>query len=134
MKPMNNQKRPRSNNNNNNNNRNNNNRRPNNGQHDARARGNMHQMLERYLTMAREASSSGDRIAAENYYQHAEHYYRVLNSMQPKRPQHQPHFSENEAAENTAQGEMSEEGEIASYEPEETGVSEEGEPQRINGE
>ena len=28
--------------------------------------------------MARDASSSGDRIAAENYFQHAEHYYRIL--------------------------------------------------------
>ena len=28
--------------------------------------------------MARDASSSGDRIAAENFLQHAEHYYRIL--------------------------------------------------------
>jgi len=36
--------------------------------------------LEKYLTMARDATSQGDRIAAENYYQHAEHYFRVINS------------------------------------------------------
>ena len=30
--------------------------------------------------MARDASSQGDRIAAENYYQHAEHYFRVINN------------------------------------------------------
>lgn len=30
--------------------------------------------------MARDATSAGDRIAAENYLQHAEHYYRILNT------------------------------------------------------
>lgn len=45
-----------------------------------RVRGNLQQILEKYLTLAREATSGGDRIAAENYYQHAEHYYRVLNA------------------------------------------------------
>lgn len=30
--------------------------------------------------MAREAASSGDRVAAENFYQHAEHYFRVMNA------------------------------------------------------
>ncbi|HUT50848.1 MAG TPA: DUF4167 domain-containing protein [Alphaproteobacteria bacterium] len=44
-----------------------------------RVRGNAYQVMEKYLTLARDASASGDRIAAENYYQHAEHYYRILN-------------------------------------------------------
>ncbi len=30
--------------------------------------------------MARDATSAGDRIAAENYLQHAEHYFRIINS------------------------------------------------------
>jgi hypothetical protein len=30
--------------------------------------------------MARDAASAGDRIAAENFYQHAEHYYRIINA------------------------------------------------------
>jgi hypothetical protein len=47
---------------------------------DIRIRGNAHQVLEKYLTLARDATSQGDRIAAENYYQHAEHYFRVINS------------------------------------------------------
>ena len=47
---------------------------------DIRIRGNAHQVLEKYLTLARDAASQGDRIAAENYYQHAEHYFRVINS------------------------------------------------------
>ena len=32
------------------------------------------------MGLARDASSQGDRIAAENYYQHAEHYFRVINN------------------------------------------------------
>jgi Domain of unknown function (DUF4167) len=43
-------------------------------------RGTPHQIFERYITLAREASTSGDRVAAENLYQHAEHYYRVMNA------------------------------------------------------
>ena len=43
-------------------------------------RGNAYQVFERYVALAREASSSGDRIAAENYYQHAEHYFRIMNA------------------------------------------------------
>jgi hypothetical protein len=37
-----------------------------------------HQNYERYLALAREATSNGDTIEAENFYQHAEHYFRVM--------------------------------------------------------
>jgi hypothetical protein len=40
--------------------------------------GNAHRNYERYLALAREATLNGDRIEAENYYQHAEHYFRVM--------------------------------------------------------
>jgi hypothetical protein len=43
-------------------------------------RGNAYQVFERYLALAREAAASGDRIVAENLYQHAEHYFRVMNA------------------------------------------------------
>jgi hypothetical protein len=43
-------------------------------------RGNAYQVFERYVALAREAAAGGDRIAAENLYQHAEHYFRVLNA------------------------------------------------------
>ncbi len=43
-------------------------------------RGNAYQVFERYIALAREASSAGDRISAENYYQHAEHYYRMMQA------------------------------------------------------
>ena len=46
-----------------------------------RVRGNAHQVFDKYQSLAREAASSGDRILAEAYYQYADHYYRVIQSM-----------------------------------------------------
>jgi hypothetical protein len=43
-------------------------------------RGNAYQVFERYIALAREAQTSGDRIGAENLYQHAEHYFRIMNA------------------------------------------------------
>jgi hypothetical protein len=54
-----------------------------------RIRGNAYQVLEKYLALARDATAAGDRIAAENFYQHAEHYYRLINAGEGHpRPQH----------------------------------------------
>lgn len=47
---------------------------------DVRIRGNAYQVLEKYLALARDATAAGDRIAAENFYQHAEHYFRMINA------------------------------------------------------
>jgi len=47
---------------------------------EVRIRGNAYQVLEKYLALARDATAAGDRVAAENYYQHAEHYFRVINA------------------------------------------------------
>lgn len=44
-----------------------------------RVRGTAQQVMEKYLALARDAASAGDRILAENYYQHAEHYFRIAN-------------------------------------------------------
>src|SRR6266478_2213374 len=43
-------------------------------------RGSAHQVFERYVALAREAATGGDRVAAENFYQHAEHYFRIMNA------------------------------------------------------
>jgi hypothetical protein len=48
---------------------------------DVRVRGNAHQVFDKYQALAREAAASGDRIAAEAYYQYADHYFRVIQSM-----------------------------------------------------
>jgi hypothetical protein len=54
---------------------------------EGRVRGNASQVYEKYVTLARDATSSGDRIAAEGYYQFAEHYFRVMNdTTDPQRP------------------------------------------------
>src|SRR6267154_5024006 len=53
-------------------------------------RGNAYQVFERYLAMAREAASSGDRVAAENLYQHAEHYFRIMQAAGEGQQQGQP--------------------------------------------
>jgi len=58
---------------------------------ETRVRGNAYQVLEKYLTLAREANSAGDRVAAENFLQHAEHYYRVINATADQRGQNDRH-------------------------------------------
>ena len=40
----------------------------------------MKQNYERYLAMARAEAQNGNMVAAENYYQHAEHYFRSMYS------------------------------------------------------
>jgi hypothetical protein len=45
---------------------------------DPKVRGNAQQCVDKYLTLARDAASSGDPISAENYYQFADHYHRIL--------------------------------------------------------
>ncbi len=69
---------------NNNNNPNNPNRHFESNGPDVRIRGSAQQILDKYMQYARDAHTSGDRIHAENYFQHAEHYLRVLAKLQPK--------------------------------------------------
>jgi hypothetical protein len=45
---------------------------------DIKIRGSANHIFDRYCQLARDANAVGDRIAAENYLQHAEHYYRIL--------------------------------------------------------
>ncbi len=54
---------------------------------DGKVRGSLHQVHEKYLALARDAGSSGDRITAESFYQHAEHYYRLINVQNQTSPQ-----------------------------------------------
>ena len=48
---------------------------------DMRMRGTAQQLFEKYLQLGRDATGSGDRVMAEGYFQHAEHYFRILNAM-----------------------------------------------------
>ncbi|MFT4255247.1 MAG: DUF4167 domain-containing protein [Caulobacter sp.] len=56
-----------------------------NGPDGVKVRGAAQSVYEKYQQLARDASSSGDRVLAENYLQHAEHYFRVLRAIQPNR-------------------------------------------------
>lgn len=53
----------------------------------ARVRGNASQIYEKYQQLARDAASSGDRVGAENFLQHAEHYYRLMSANAAKNEQ-----------------------------------------------
>ena len=65
---------------------------------DARVRGTASQVYEKYQALARDAMSAGDRVMAENYQQHAEHYFRILQSFQPPASDNNDAASENAAA------------------------------------
>jgi hypothetical protein len=64
-----------------------------NGQ-DVKIRGTASHIAEKYLQLARDAQSSGDTIATENYYQHAEHYFRLIAAAQEQLRQTQPYFQQ----------------------------------------
>jgi hypothetical protein len=55
-----------------------------------RIRGTAQQLFEKYLQLGRDATSSGDRVTAEAFFQHAEHYFRILNAMNQAQQQNQP--------------------------------------------
>jgi hypothetical protein len=50
---------------------------------EGKVRGTPQQIIEKYLLLARDAQTSGDRVMAENFLQHAEHYIRLLGASQP---------------------------------------------------
>src|SRR3546814_1387349 len=50
----------------------------------ARVRGSASQIYDKYQQLARDAASSGDRVAAENLLQHAEHYFRLMMLHSPR--------------------------------------------------
>src|SRR5712691_4833533 len=57
---------------------------------DIKIRGTASHVAEKYVQLARDARSSGDPVAAENYYQHAEHYFRLIAASQEQFRQNQP--------------------------------------------
>ena len=49
-------------------------------------RGTAMHIAEKYASLARDAHSSGNSVAAENYLQHAEHYNRIILAAQAQNP------------------------------------------------
>ena len=56
---------------------------------EVKIRGSASHVYEKYLQLARDANSAGDRIMAENYLQHAEHYYRIMAAAAAQQAQYQ---------------------------------------------
>ena len=64
---------------------------------EVKIRGSASHVYEKYLQLARDANSSGDRVMAENYLQHAEHYYRIMAAAAAQAAQYQ---AQQQAAQN----------------------------------
>src|SRR3569833_1475682 len=80
---------------------------------DIKIRGTASHNAEKYLQLARDARSSGDPVAAENYYQHAAHNFRLLAAAQEQfRQAQQPRGDEPVSASSGVDGE--DDGEIFS--------------------
>src|SRR5437899_7756346 len=64
---------------------------------DVKIRGNPSHIAEKYIQLARDAQASGDPVSAENYYQHAEHYYRLIAAANEQFRQNNPHLARPES-------------------------------------
>ena len=85
---------------------------------DVKLRGTAQHIADKYAQLARDALASGDPIAAENYFQHGEHYFRIITGAQePNRPQSSQGYARNgyededEGDEDAMQGNGSAQGE-----------------------
>ena len=61
---------------------------------DVKIRGTAAHVYEKYLQLARDAGSAGDRVTQENYLQHAEHYYRIMMAQGAQMAQQQQHLQQ----------------------------------------
>jgi hypothetical protein len=77
---------------------------------DIKIRGTASHIAEKYVQLARDARGSGDPVAAENYYQHAEHYFRLIAAAQEQ-------FRQNQQQQPRAENEMTDDA------PDEDGYS-----------
>ena len=64
---------------------------------DVRLRGNAFQLYEKYVSLGNDASASGERISAEAYYQHADHYFRVHSAIVSAHEERRGGHAENSA-------------------------------------
>ena len=67
---------------------------------------NASKLIEKYNDLAREASSNGDKILSENYFQHADHFTRILKEQESQR---RVRFSDSKSVENTSDVEQTSE-------------------------
>lgn len=81
---------------------------------DVKVRGNAQTIADKYLQLGRDAQSSGDTVMAESYYQHAEHYLRIVAAAQAYQQQMQPQYRRSDEQGDEDEGE---EGGEAAVEP-----------------
>jgi hypothetical protein len=98
---------------------------------EVKIRGSAAHVYEKYLQLARDANSAGDRVMAENYLQHAEHYYRILAAAAAQQAQYQAQqAANNPAGQQRAPGEqpqLNPGGSTPSFSLNDTSLEEEGE-------
>ena len=71
---------------------------------DVRLRGNAFQLYEKYVSLGNDASASGERISAEAYFQHADHYFRVHSAIVSAHEERRGGHAENSAESNAEAG------------------------------
>lgn len=84
---------------------------------DVKVRGTAQHVAEKYLQLARDAQSSGDTVAAESYFQHAEHYYRILLAAQEQMTQQFGHTFPPNRAFVEVEDDLEEEGDEDGFQP-----------------
>src|SRR5918911_4349617 len=77
---------------------------------DVKIRGTANHVAEKYVQLARDAQASGDPVAAENYFQHAEHYFRLIAAAQEQFRQNQPQHQQQPRPDNDMSSEEGDEG------------------------
>lgn len=78
---------------------------------EVKIRGSASHVYEKYLQLARDANSSGDRVMAENYLQHAEHYFRIMAAQQEQQQQYQQQQQQFQQANGGGNGQLRPNGE-----------------------
>lgn len=78
---------------------------------DVKIRGNAQHIADKYAQLARDATGSGDRVMAENYLQHAEHYNRIIAAAQASQQQAREREEEDNAEQTEAETAAAPDGE-----------------------
>ncbi|MCI4666139.1 MAG: DUF4167 domain-containing protein [Neomegalonema sp.] len=82
---------------------------------EGKVRGTPQQIIEKYLSLARDKATSGDRVMSESFLQHAEHYVRILGAAQPvnsgAQRREEPEQLDNEAADSEVETDAAERSE-----------------------
>src|SRR5690348_2173270 len=82
---------------------------------EVKVRGSASHVFEKYLQLARDANSSGDRVMAENYLQHAEHYFRIMAAQQAQMQQYQQQQQQQQFAQANGNGQNGQQRSDQSY-------------------